>query len=190
MGFTHTHVAETVAEQPVVQNNLDAIQTVATATGANSLATKEQQIVAANSIAHTGEVATTVSNCCQPHVELGLAGVTSKEAYSYLMNLYEKNACDQSYLQQLYDKCSPAHTKAANEPSYLNELYVEDCHAQHIQENCTGSIVTPTVGPIETPSYLQNLYIKGEDRMMVEPQQPVIVVQDSVTKCPSAYYVC
>ena len=201
MGFTHTHVAETVAEQPVVQNNLDAIQTVATATGANSLATKEQQIVAANSIAHTGEVATTVSNCCQPHVELGLAGVTSKEAYSYLMNLYEKNACDQSYLQQLYDKCSPAHTKAANEPSYLNELYVEDCHAQHIQENCTvqptpiaepivGPIATPTVGPIGTPSYLQNLYIKGEDKMMVEPQQPVIVVQDSAAKCPAAVAVC
>jgi hypothetical protein len=62
------------------------------------------------------------------------------------MNMYTEGACEPSYLQQLYDACGEVHTTATETPSYLNELYVEDCHAQHIADNCT-----PTVTPVVTP---------------------------------------
>ena len=39
-----------------------------------------------------------------------------------------------------------AHEVAKEQPSYLNELYVEDCHAQHIADNCQ----TAPVAPVET----------------------------------------
>lgn len=194
MGHTHTAIAAEASTQPVVATaNNDATLAVANATGANSLATQQQEIVANANIANTGEVSVqTVSDCCQPHVELGLAGVTSQEAHSYLMNLYERNACDRSYLQELYDKCSPAHQKAVDEPSYLNELYVEDCHAEHIATQCTTTPQTPVVEPtpVIEPSYLQQLYIKGEDSMMTETATPTVVVTDSATKCPAAVSVC
>merc|ERR1712070_288159 len=84
-----------------------------------------------------------VSNCCEPHVNLGLSGVTSQQAHSYLMNLYKKNACDTGYLEELYNKCNKHHKRANEEPSYLNELYVEDCHAEHISDNCTPQASVP-----------------------------------------------
>jgi hypothetical protein len=55
---------------------------------------------------------TEVSTCCSPHVNLGLSGVTSAQAHSYLMNLYERNACDKSYLEELYNKCNGHHNIA------------------------------------------------------------------------------
>merc|ERR1719183_3121271 len=98
-------------------------------------------------IATPGEA---VSNCCSPHVNLGLAGVTSAQAHSYLMDLYKKNACDKSYLEELYVKCKGHHDKATQEPSYLNELMVEDCHAQHISNNCNQQAVVPQVAEVAT----------------------------------------
>ena len=153
MGHTHTHIASEASVEPTVAiANNDATLSVANATGANSLATQQQQIVAANNIANTGEVSVqTVSDCCQPHVELGLAGVTSQEAHSYLMNLYEKGSCDRSYLLELYDKCKTAHEIAKEQPSYLNELYVEDCHAQHIADNCQTAPVAPAETIVTNP---------------------------------------
>ena len=211
MGHTHTHIAAEASTQPVVAvANNSATQAVAAATGANSLATKEQQIVAKANIANTGEVSVnttpiqTVSDCCAPHVELGLAGVTSQEAHSYLMNLYERNACDKSYLQELYNKCDRHHRRAKDEPSYLNELYVEDCHAEHIADKCTTTAKVPVakpttkdicvpaqsvctatgMGSVECKAALANC--AGSTATPVE----TVVVTDSAKKCPAAVSVC
>ena len=150
VGPIHTPGTVEVASSPVVTANVAATQSVVDAAGANSPAAMAQQAAATAVINATGDAqhtaTTTVSDCCAPHVNLALSGVTSQQAHSYLMNLYENNTCDHSYLEELYNKCNHTHTKATAEPSYLNELYVEDCHAQHISDKCT---TTPTA-PVKT----------------------------------------
>lgn len=150
MGHHHSAIAAEASTSPVIDANVAATNAVANATGVSSPETKAQQAAATAVIKASGEVhthtapTTTVSDCCAPHVNLALSGVTSAQAHSYLMNLYEKNACDQSYLEELYNKCNVKHHKAAKEPSYLNELFVEDCHAEHIADKCQTAPVAPT----------------------------------------------
>lgn len=118
------------------------------------------------------------------------------------MNMYTEGACEPSYLQQLYDACGEVHTTATETPSYLNELYVEDCHAQHIADNCTPT-VTPVVTPVvdgcssvavctatganSTECAAQKLVCASSGKTT---DAPVIVVKDAATKCPAAVSVC
>jgi len=116
------------------------------------------------------------------------------------MNLYEKNVCDERYLLELYEKCGQAHTDATTAPSYMMELYVEDCHTEHIATNCTP--VAPIVSGEVTeggcsPSAVESVCAAtGETNPACLAQKalcdktPIIVVQDAATKCPAAVTVC
>ena len=206
MGHHHSAIAAEASTSPVIAANVAATNAVANATGVSSPETKAQQAAATAVINATGETqatpVTTVSDCCAPHVNLALSGVTSAQAHSYLMNLYEKNACEQSYLEELYNKCNVKHHKAAKEPSYLNELFVEDCHAEHIADKCQTAPVAPThtTDPAQLCSAAKSVCtatgatapacLAAKAQCVGEATGPVAVEPAADGMCPAAQSVC
>jgi len=81
------------------------------------------------------------------------------------------------------------------------ELAVEDCHTQHINANCTP--VAPIVSGEDneggcSPSAVESVCAAAGEtnpaclaqKSLCDNKTPVIVVQDSATKCPAAVSVC